>query len=477
MKINNFSFKNNFTFGYNKQFHQKVHNHLSVNKTPVSVAMKMDDGNNLAMEDILVKMEESGQDSTSEYKDLAAFMVDKKQNLAFYIHLNYEELDYPNQLIKTYLDELRVIKEKCGNNFAKYASYSLGWRGKLISALADYSSEDYSKAFEELKIALAKKKSDVDKTVEEIRAQALDEAAQNELNDILTLYEPNLSSPVGFDDVVGLDDIKEMFQDDLIQYINNPEQLEIDKEEYGIRMPRGFLFYGPPGCGKTFIVQALAQESGLKMYKMDVSKVGSSYTNKTSINIEKAFDTLSKVAKKDAKPVILFMDEIDSLAFERGSLKSESGENSKTTSTLLKKIETARDNGIIVIAATNKFDMIDGALKQRFDVQRFLSLPNVEQIKSLLNSYLSKIKKGQALSQNIEAIERLSLQLKGYSNRQIVQILDRAIKLARKDNRSEIKELHILDSIAHCDLLKVDEKQYRRAEDNKKESIGFKKLD
>ena len=123
----------------------------------------------------------------------------------------------------------------------------------------------------------------------------------------------------------------------------------LDEAEYGIRAPRGFLFYGPPGCGKTFITQALAAESGLEMFKMDVSKVGSKYVNQTSNNIQAVFEFLSKHNQKTQKPCILFMDEVDSLAINRDGDARSSGENAKATTTLLKLVEQARDNGIILI--------------------------------------------------------------------------------------------------------------------------------
>ena len=120
--------------------------------------------------------------------------------------------------------------------------------------------------------------------------------------DFLDEFIPRQSSPKGFCDVVGFENQKNELKESIIDYIENPELAEIDKNEYGITLPRGYLFYGPPGCGKTFLTEAIAAETGLKMYKMDLSKIGSSYVNQTAKNIQGAFDFLKTQAKKDNKP-------------------------------------------------------------------------------------------------------------------------------------------------------------------------------
>ena len=232
------------------------------------------------------------------------------------------------------------------------------------------------------------------------------------------------------------------------------------------------MFYGPPGCGKTFIAEALAAESGLDMYKMDVSKTGSKYVNQSSNNIQTAFDYLASKAKNSEKPILLFMDEVDSLAIKRDKVFGSSSEDIKVTTTLLKAIEKARDNGIIIIAATNKYDMLDDAFVARFDSQKYFGLPDEKQIAVLLKNALSKRSKGLALAQNEEEISKLSKELLGFSNRSIVFMVDSAAKLARRNSRSEITSQDILEIMKSSELQKVNENDYKKSA-NKTKKIGF----
>ena len=97
------------------------------------------------------------------------------------------------------------------------------------------------------------------------------------------------------------------------------------------------MFYGPPGCGKTYIAEALASEADTLMYKMGLSKICSKYINQTSKNINTAFDYPEEVSKKNSKPIILFMDEVDLLAIKRDSMDSSSDENALLKSMLKDK--------------------------------------------------------------------------------------------------------------------------------------------
>ena len=289
---------------------------------------------------------------------------------------------------------------------------------------------------------------------------------------LLTKYTSSESSPKGFSDIVGLDDIKQRFREEIITPVLNPEQAKIDFLEYGIKPPRGFIFYGPPGCGKTFITKALAAESKLEMYSMDVSKIGSSYVNKTANNLEKAFNFLKDRARSSQKPVLLFMDEVDSLAAKR-NFSSGQGEDEKAVSTLLKLVEAARDNNIIIIAATNKFNDLDEAFKARFDGQVYFPLPDNDARIALLKAQLSSRKKGVNLANSNEELQKLSDMLSGFSNRSIVFIVDEASKIARRKLfRSEISFEDFAQAIEKTGLQKSNEKDYKKTDYNPRK-LGF----
>jgi len=209
------------------------------------------------------------------------------------------------------------------------------------------------------------------------------------------------------------------------------------------------------------------------MYKMDLSKIGSKYVNQTSNNIQEVFDALKKHTKETGEKVILFMDEVDALAMNRNYGSVSSGENEKTTATLLKNIESARDNGIIVFGATNRFNSLDEAFKARFDGQYYIGLPDNETIEKLIQKEMSKKQKGQALAQNPEEISKLAKMFKGYSNRSIVIILDEAGKIAKKDGRSDIKQEHVVQAFKQSELEKPNEKNYFAASKKNKTPMGF----
>ena len=148
-----------------------------------------------------------------------------------------------------------------------------------------------------------------------------------------------------------------------------------------------------------------------------------------------------------------------------------SDENMKTVSALLKLVEEARDNNIIVIAATNKYNLLDEAFKARFDGQVYFPLPDKAQIKELLKKSLSSRTRGVALANSEEELNKLSDKLTGYSNRSITFIVDEAAKIARKDTRKNINFDHVLKAIAESELEKSDEKIYKQK--TSKRNLGF----
>ena len=115
-----------------------------------------------------------------------------------------------------------------------------------------------------------KELNDASTILHEVAEQAIDDYKNTKALGILEKYIPSQSSPVNFDSVAGADDLKLRLYENIIQYANNPELVQQDYEEYGIRAARGFLFYGPPGCGKTYITKALSNEAGLEMYCLNV---------------------------------------------------------------------------------------------------------------------------------------------------------------------------------------------------------------
>lgn len=177
---------------------------------------------------------------------------------------------------------------------------------------------------------------------------------------------------IGFSNVAGNEEAKESVKD-IIDFLKNPEKYS----RYGARMPKGIIFYGPPGTGKTLMAKAVAGEAGVPFYAMSGSDFVQVYVGVGAGRVRDLF----KKAKEKGKCVI-FIDEIDALGKKRdsGGIDGGNDEREQTLNALLSEMSGFNDNeGIIVIAATNRFDTIDEALLRpgRFDRHVEIGLPDV----------------------------------------------------------------------------------------------------
>lgn len=468
MKILNTN--SNINYGYNIQYHKQLWEKLSQRKQNKEIAkfLIQQDKFALCIEDELIEMEKTPRKTkTEKYQSLADYLIDIKSTTAYTLESCFHSFKYCDNLIRQYLDEMKTMTN----------TEAVTWRKNLCESLTTYSIEDYPE------LDKPKKPDYAEIIIEEQNKEcALEENAEKkpgnkkqtktQIPNEISLYIPNDDSPKGLDDVVGLKREKQSLKEDLIDYINNPFQAKLDESEYGLKHPVGYLFYGPPGCGKTYITKALAAETNCPMYKMDVSKVGSKYVNQSANNIQQVFSYLTNVAKDSPKPILLFMDEVDSLARNRSASESSSSEDIKVVTTLLKLLDEAKENNIIVIAATNKFDLLDEAFVNRFDGQYYIGMPNVEQITELLTKLLSKRAKGEALSKDSQAIKQISLKLEGYSNRSIEFLVNEAAKNARRNSRREITKEDFDYAIKSSDLEKIKEKDFKK-HSSKTSPIGF----
>ncbi len=167
------------------------------------------------------------------------------------------------------------------------------------------------------------------------------------------------------------------------------EKLYAEYEKFKISIPTGMLLYGPPGTGKTFITKKLAEEMNCGFVSKNMGEFGSSYLHQTTKNIKEFFDGVKKAAEKE--PIIVFLDEIDSLVSTRG--QNADANKAEEVSQFLQEFNALSDSeNLIVIAATNRPDHLDSALLRsgRLDKKIYIGPPDENARKELFKMYIEK---------------------------------------------------------------------------------------
>ncbi len=237
-------------------------------------------------------------------------------------------------------------------------------------------------------------------------------------------------SAITFADVAGNAEAKESVAD-LVDFLRNPNKYS----KYGARIPRGVILYGPPGTGKTLLAKALAGESGVPFYAVSGSDFVQIYAGLGAGRIRSLF----KKAREKGKCVI-FIDEIDALGKKRDGING-SDEADRTLNALLTEMSGFHDNdGIIVIAATNRLDILDEALLRpgRFDRQIEVGLPDLNARYEILKLHSSS----KPLSEDID-LKTLAQQTVYFSGARLENMLNEAAILAAKENSPQIELKHI----------------------------------
>ena len=206
------------------------------------------------------------------------------------------------------------------------------------------------------------------------------------------------------------------------------ERLYIEYEKFKISIPTGMLFYGPPGTGKTFITKKLAEELGCGFISKNMGEFGSSYLHQTTKNIKDFFTWAKKVAENE--PIILFLDEIDSLVSARTDrVDANKAEEISQFLQEFNALETAPN--LIVIAATNRPDHLDPAILRsgRLDKKIYLWPPDAIARRELFKMYIEKVWRPHA-KLNYEELAKLS---EGYVSADIEAMCDEVARDASRD--------------------------------------------
>ena len=246
---------------------------------------------------------------------------------------------------------------------------------------------------------------------------------------------------VRFSDVAGCDEEKREVQE-LVEFLKNPKKFT----DLGARIPKGVLLVGKPGTGKTLLAKAIAGEAGVPFFSITGSDFVEMFVGVGAARVRDLFET----AKKQ-KPCIIFIDEIDAVGRHRGTgIGNTNDEREQTLNQLLVQMDGFESSeGIIVLAATNRPDVLDPALLRagRFDRQIVVNPPDVRGREKILKLYA----KDKPMAENINFAE-IAKMLPGETGADIENIINEAAILAARDNRAVITQSDIMEGISKVQM-------------------------
>lgn len=242
------------------------------------------------------------------------------------------------------------------------------------------------------------------------------------------VFDKNSDSNVTFKDVAGLAEAKVEIEE-IVEFLKNPERYT----ELGAKIPRGALLVGPPGTGKTLLAKAVAGEANVPFLSMSGSDFVEMFVGVGAARVRDLF----KQAKEKA-PCIVFIDEIDAVGRARGK-NPNMGSNDERENTLNQMLTEmdgfGSNNGVIILAATNRADMLDKALMRpgRFDRQIYVDLPELTDRVEILNVHLRNIKVNATLD-----IEQIARQTSGFSGADLANVCNEAALIAARNNQQDV---------------------------------------
>ncbi len=265
---------------------------------------------------------------------------------------------------------------------------------------------------------------------------------------------------VKFKDVAGCEEEKEEVKE-IIDYLKNPKRFS----DMGARIPKGILMVGPPGTGKTLLAKAVAGEADVPFFSISGSDFVEMFVGTGASRVRDMF----KSAKK-AAPCIVFIDEIDAVGRQRGAgMGGGNDEREQTLNQLLVEMDgMTENNGIVIIAATNRPDVLDPALQRsgRFDRQVTVSLPDKKGRTEILQVHA----RNKKLASDVN-LEELSKRCPGFSGADLENVLNEGAILAVRENRKEVTMADLGEAIDR--VMMGPAKKSKKYSENEKRLVSY----
>ena len=275
------------------------------------------------------------------------------------------------------------------------------------------------------------------------------------------MYEKGTATNVTFKDVAGQAGAKQEVQE-IVDFLKNPQKYT----ELGGKIPKGALLVGPPGTGKTLLAKAVAGEAGVPFFSMSGSDFVEMFVGVGASRVRDLFRQA-----KEKSPCIIFIDEIDAVGRARSKNPAMGGndERENTLNALLTEMDGFGTNsGVIILAATNRADMLDSALMRagRFDRQIHVDLPDLNERKAIFQVHLKPIKTDETLD-----IDFLSRQTPGFSGADIANVCTEAAPIAARHNCKTVGKQDFLDAVDR--IIGGLEKKTKIMTDSEKRAIAI----